>query len=136
MLNIPIYAALPTWGKWVFQLTEHTPWGIPGRYQGAKEMPLKTEVSDDGSVVTLHVTGNMDYSIFSALKKATHDHCSDKTHIVVDFRHGARLHDSGLGTLLSLTRKNSNCIDLINCTPEIVDRISHSTFQSRFKVAD
>ena len=99
-------------------------------------MPVKTDISIKEGVVTLEVTGNMDFSIFSALKKITRDHVSDETHIVVDFRHSAKLLDSGLGTLLSLTRSSQKCIDLVNCTPEIVERISHSTYQSRFNVTE
>lgn len=99
-------------------------------------MALKTDVSSDGSLVTFEVTGNVDFSIFSSLKKVAKEHISKDTHIVIDFANEAKLHDSGLGTLISLTRQSENCISLVNCTPEIISRISHSSYQARFRLAD
>ncbi len=97
-------------------------------------MPLTTDVSDDGKVLTFHVTGNMDFSVYRAFIKAADDYAKDDTKIVVDFCNKTKMRDSGLGLLLSLSGRDNKEIGLINCTPEITNRIKSSSYNSIFNL--
>lgn len=96
-------------------------------------MSFETDLSADGRVLTFKMSGTVDLSMYRKMKEAANDYAN--VSYAVDFCNNARMQDSGLGMLVSLSQKNNKEIELINCTPEISSRVKRSTFNSRFKIS-
>ena len=101
-------------------------------------MKLATKHTPVGAVITIEIDENLDltsHGVFSdASRLAGH---ADVRSIEVDLGKTRTVRDSGLAMLLmlsKLTDHNRNPIRLINCRPEISNRLTASGEATRFRI--
>ena len=97
-------------------------------------------VSEDGSVVIIHVGRNLDLRLCDIfLKAAAQAQRLAASRMVVDLRQTRRLYDSGLAMLMLLHDRAwylTEKIRITNCRPEIRDRLTDDLFPRLFNLAD
>jgi len=97
-------------------------------------------VSEDGSVVIIRVGRDLDLRLCNVfLKAAAQAQRLAASRIVVDLRQTRRLYDSGLAMLMALHDRTwylNEKIRIINCSPEIRDRLTDDLLPKLFNLAE
>ncbi len=100
-------------------------------------MATKAELSDDGCVLTLHVSGRFDFSQHKQFRESYRDHSSEINYIV-DLAKTDYIDSSALGMLL-LLREHAGSKDghviLQGGGAEVIKVLELSNFNRLFKVS-
>lgn len=96
-------------------------------------------ICSNGRTIRICADENLDWRIFKIFDRAAAQaSCGKIKSIEVDFQKTRIIRDSGLNMLLMLVKLSglsSNQIVLVNCRPEIQERLYETRFSGRFHVA-
>ncbi|MDH5327411.1 MAG: STAS domain-containing protein [Gammaproteobacteria bacterium] len=100
-------------------------------------MSVRTNVSDDGKILSILVDGKFNFSILSEFRNAyTGDYGAIKDY-VVDLRGTDSMDSSALGMLLNMKKhvdKNDNDIKIVNCKPVVKKILMIARFDKKFNI--
>ncbi|MBF0496116.1 MAG: STAS domain-containing protein [Deltaproteobacteria bacterium] len=98
-------------------------------------MPVKTVSSEEGTILTISVTGRFDITAHSDFIQAYKDKLGSVAKIVVDLAAVEYIDSSALGMLLILREKaggGKSDISLLNCSPDVKRIIRTVHFDKMF----
>lgn len=100
-------------------------------------MSITSTLSDDGRVVTIHVSGRFDFSTHQEFLRAYKEHPrGDKTY-VVDLKNAEYMDSSAMGMLLQLRDYGAKdrTMELLNGNDSVREILRIANFDKLFKVA-
>lgn len=100
-------------------------------------MRVKSEISKDGSVLTVGVIGKFDFSLLNEFREAYSASNARHARVVVDFHEVTSIDSSALGMLLNMQRtldKTDSEIELINCSQDVKKILQIVRFDKKFKI--
>ena len=100
-------------------------------------MALKKQVSDDGNVLTITISGRFDISAYKDFGQAYADEVDSASKFVIDMAECEYLDSSALGMLLMLrerTGSETDKIDIINLSPAIKNIFTMANFDKLFNI--
>lgn len=100
-------------------------------------MALKKQVSDDGNVLTIGISGRFDISAYKDFGQAYADELDSVSKFVIDMAECEYLDSSALGMLLMLREKTGSeteKIDIINLSPAIKNIFTMANFDKLFNI--
>lgn len=98
-------------------------------------MRVKSEISGDGAILTLRISGKFDFSLLNEFRQAYSSESARHARVVVDFREVSSIDSSALGMLLNMQRnldKADGEIELINCNQDIKKILKIVRFDKKF----
>lgn len=98
-------------------------------------MPLTTTTSADGTVCTIAISGRFDFDLHHEFRRAYECVDPKRTHFAVDLAGADSIDSSALGMLLLLRERaggDQADVDLLNCPPEIRNRLVLANFDQLF----
>jgi len=100
-------------------------------------MPVSSELSDDGAMLTIRIAGRFDFSAHQEFRKAYESISQAGATYVIDMHDAEYLDSSALGMLL-LMREHAGGdqadISISNCRPQIKNILKVANFAKLFKV--
>ncbi len=100
-------------------------------------MAVKAQVSEDGTVLTISITGRFDITTYKDFGEAYKDRLDYVSKCVVDMAEAEYLDSSALGMLLMLRERSggdSAAIDIVNCTPGVKNILKTANFDRLFNI--
>ncbi len=100
-------------------------------------MALKKQVSDDGNVLTITISGRFDISAYKEFGQAYTNEIDSVSKFVIDMVDCEYLDSSALGMLLMLREKTGSeteKIDIINLSPAIKNIFTMANFDKLFNI--
>jgi len=99
-------------------------------------MPVTSEVSADGSTITIKISGRFDFAEQNEFRDCYYNTSpGEKTKFIVNMSGANYMDSSALGMLLMMREYlggNEANISLINCSPDIRNILTVANFQSLF----
>lgn len=100
-------------------------------------MAVKKQVSDDGNILTIIISGRFDISAYKEFGHAYADEIDSVSKYVIDMAECEYLDSSALGMLLMLrerTGSETEKIDVINLSPAIKNIFTMANFDKLFNI--
>lgn len=100
-------------------------------------MSVKTELSADGQVYTIAISGRFDFNLHQEFRNAYEKVDPKAVHYQIDLKEADYIDSSALGMLLLLRERaggDQSDIDVINCPPELRNVLTISNFHQLFKI--
>ena len=85
-------------------------------------MAVNRQISEDGSILTISITGRFDITAYRDFGKAYKDELGSVSKTVIDMAEVEYIDSSALGMLLMLRERSgadSAQIDIVNCSPGV-----------------
>lgn len=100
-------------------------------------MSITTSVSDDGKVVTIHVSGRFDFATHQEFLRAYKEHPRGERSFVVDLKNAEYMDSSAMGMLLQLRDYGAKDrpMELVNSNDGVREILRIANFDKLFKVA-
>lgn len=100
-------------------------------------MAITTTVSNDGSKVTIHVSGRFDFAAHQEFLRAYKSHPRGEKHFVVDLQNADYMDSSAMGMLLQLRDYSAKDrpMELVNSNDGVREILRIANFDKLFKVA-
>jgi anti-anti-sigma factor len=90
-------------------------------------MPSTVTSSQQGSQLTIVISGRFDFSILQDFRNAYTSGIEGKIeHVVIDLCESEHMDSSGMGLLLTLKKElylDAGCVDIIHCRPHVKDAL-------------
>lgn len=100
-------------------------------------MALSSNISEDGSELTIAVEGRFDFHVHQAFRRSYEILAERPRVFVVDLRHANYLDSSALGMLLLLRDHaggERDAVKIVNANPEIRKILAISNFEQLFTI--
>lgn len=100
-------------------------------------MAISSTESDDGKVVTIHVSGRFDFAAHEAFLQSYRAYARGEKRYVVDLSDADYLDSSAMGMLLQLREysENASDVELMNGNDTVRELLEIANFDKLFKVA-
>lgn len=100
-------------------------------------MSVTTTVSNDGKVVTIHVSGRFDFSMHQDFLRAYKEHPRGEKDFVVDLKNAEYMDSSAMGMLLQLRDYGAKdrSMQLVNGNDGVREILRIANFDKLFKMA-
>ena len=100
-------------------------------------MSITTTLSDDGTTVTIHVSGRFDFAAHQAFLQAYKEHPQGERKFVVDLKNADYMDSSAMGMLLQLREHGARdrATALVNSSEGVREILRIANFDKIFDVA-
>jgi anti-anti-sigma factor len=101
-------------------------------------MPINARVNEDGSEVTIAISGQFNFSVYQDFREAGRRAGEEPRRFVIDLRGTDYMDSSALGMLLLLRERNGGDradIRILNCNPEIRKVFAIANFDRLFQIS-
>jgi len=101
-------------------------------------MPLTSHVSDDGTTVSISISGRFDFNVYQDFRNAYKQVLSPDTQFTIDLSSTEYMDSSALGMLLLLRERaggDKSNIKITGCNPEIKKIFGISNFDRLFNIS-
>ncbi|HPE81377.1 MAG TPA: STAS domain-containing protein [Gammaproteobacteria bacterium] len=100
-------------------------------------MSVTTTVSNDGKVVTIHVSGRFDFAMHQDFLRAYKEHPRGEKGFVVDLKNAEYMDSSAMGMLLQLRDYGAKdqSMQLVNGNDGVREILRIANFDKLFKIA-
>lgn len=100
-------------------------------------MAVKREISADGKVLTIRISGRFDITVYKNFGETYKDCLGSVSKCVVDMEEVEYVDSSALGMLLMLRERagsDSAAIDIVNCSPGVKNILKTANFDKLFNI--
>ena len=100
-------------------------------------MAVKRQISEDGSILTISITGRFDITAYQEFGQAYKDKLGSVSKTVIDMAEVEYIDSSALGMLLMLRERSgadSAQIDIVNCSPSVKNVFKTANFDKLFNI--
>jgi len=100
-------------------------------------MAINTQISSDGKVLTISITGRLDITTYRDFNQAYKDKLDTVSKCIIDMTDAEYMDSSALGMLLLLRERaggDNAQIDIVNCNPGLEKIFKTANFNRLFNI--